>query len=234
MDMKVKDVAELLRIPEETVKQWLSEDKIPGYYLGEEVYFSRIEIENWLIHAGQGSLSKNEPESKAEYIGGMEQFCFYRALNSGDLYINFEGDKDKIFELVSQKVAPKLGLDAAVITDLLKDREKLLPTVLRKGIAVPHPQECLENLNSDYIFVVSLHDPIDYGSLDEEKVHTLFFLFSKSDRRHLQLLSKLADFVSISKNINFLQSQTLSKSTLLHYVREWEPSARKTHERERG
>lgn len=227
MDMKVKDVAELLRVPEGTVKKWLSEDKIPGYYLGEEVYFSRIEIENWLIQSGQEAFLHGEFQAGSP-VGGMEQFCFYRALHSGDLYINLEGEKDEVFEYVAQKVAPKLGLDVAVLIDLLKDREKLLPTILRKGVAVPHPQECLENLNCDYIFVASLRHPIYYGNLDEEKVHTLFFLFSKSDKRHLQLLSKLADFVSISKYMDFLQSQELSKRTLLHLVKEWEPYARKS------
>jgi len=41
------------------------------------------------------------------------------------------------------------------------------------------------------IFVVFPKDPIEYGALDGQAVHTLFFLFACSDKAHLHLLSKI-------------------------------------------
>ena len=48
MDLKIKDVAELLNISETTVRRWLVDGKIPAYRLNHQYRFSRIEIENWM------------------------------------------------------------------------------------------------------------------------------------------------------------------------------------------
>ena len=49
MDLKIKDVAELLNVSETTIRRWLAEGKIPAYRLHHQYRFSRIEIENWML-----------------------------------------------------------------------------------------------------------------------------------------------------------------------------------------
>ena len=49
MDLKIKDVAELLNVSETTIRRWLIEGKIPAYRLHHQYRFSRIEIENWMM-----------------------------------------------------------------------------------------------------------------------------------------------------------------------------------------
>src|SRR5438128_2595795 len=49
MDLKIIDVADLLNVSESTVRRWISEGKTPNYRLNQHYFFSRTEIENWVI-----------------------------------------------------------------------------------------------------------------------------------------------------------------------------------------
>ena len=49
MDLKIKDVAELLNVSETTVRRWLKDGKIPAYQLNHQYRFSRGEIEDWMM-----------------------------------------------------------------------------------------------------------------------------------------------------------------------------------------
>ena len=54
MDLKLKDVTELLNISEATIKRWISDGKIPYYRLNNQYRFSRSEIETWVLSCKQG------------------------------------------------------------------------------------------------------------------------------------------------------------------------------------
>ena len=49
MDLKIKDVAELLNVSETTIRRWLKDGKIPAYQLNHQYRFSRGEIEDWMM-----------------------------------------------------------------------------------------------------------------------------------------------------------------------------------------
>jgi len=64
-------------------------------------------------------------------------------------------------------------------------------------------------------------EPIDFGALDGEPVHSLFFLFSSQDKRHLHLLAKIAHLSSYPPALELLRSKP-SKEILLSFVKDWE------------
>ena len=49
MDLKIKDVAELLSVSETTIRRWLIEGKIPAYKINHQYRFNRLEIEDWVM-----------------------------------------------------------------------------------------------------------------------------------------------------------------------------------------
>lgn len=224
MDLKIKDVAELLNVSETTIRRWLSEGKIPAYRLHHQYRFSRIEIENWMMGCRLGSDQK---KAMGENTGhGIQQFSLYRALHRGDVITDLESKtKEGIIRETMQRLAKTLDLDPGVLTDLLLDREKMMPTALSQGIAVPHTREFLLKKSFDVIVLVSLKDPVDWGALDGEKVHTLFFLFASNDKRHLHLLAKLAHLSSNAEAMEMLRSRP-HKADLLDYVKTWESKVR--------
>ncbi|HSX26633.1 MAG TPA: PTS sugar transporter subunit IIA, partial [Chlamydiales bacterium] len=209
MDLKLKDVAELLNVSETTIRRWIADSKIPYYRLNHQFRFSRSEIENWVLSCKQGTdfspFDKEEENSKERL--GTQQFGLYRAIHKGGVYIDVPGDtKEEVIRSAMKLIARDLQLDAEVITELLLDREKLMPTALSNGIGVPHTRDFLLQESYDVIAVVFPKNPIEYGALDNQPVHTLFFLFACDDKRHLHLLAKLAHLSSKPENLTFLQT----------------------------
>lgn len=241
MDLKVKDVAELLNVSEKTVRRWLIAGKIPAYRLNHQYRFSRIEIENWMVSFKHEPSSKEvfpfneqqvyppEPKTREAVVsqrGGQQQFSLYRAVNNGGVMVDIAGDtKEEVIRATMQVVASRLNLDPEVLSELFLDRERLMPTAFGHGIGVPHARDFLLRDPLDMVVVVFPKQPLDYGALDGEKVHTLFFLFSSNDKRHLHLLAKLAHFSNAQESRNLLLTRPLSEE-LLRFIRQWEAQIR--------
>jgi len=231
MDLKIKDVAKLLNVSETTIRRWLAEEKIPAYRISHEYRFSRIEIEDWVMKHKLGQADGTSPfekekdgKERVSAKGGTQQYGLYRALHKGTVLKNAAGkNKQEIISTTTDAMAQGLNLDSTVLCELLMDREKLQPTALNNGIAVPHTRDFLLNKHHDVVTIVFPEEPIDYGSLDGNPVHTLFFLFACDDKRHLHLLAKIAHLSSQPETLKFLKTKP-SKEELLEYVKEWEGS----------
>ncbi|HSX13870.1 MAG TPA: PTS sugar transporter subunit IIA [Chlamydiales bacterium] len=220
MDLKLRDVAELLNVSETTVRRWVDNDRIPYYRLNQETRFSRQEIENWVLSAKEDGFTDEESL-------GTQHFGLYRAIHKGSVYKDIPGDtKEEVIRNAVDLIAADINLDAEVITELLLDREKLMPTALSNGVAVPHTRDFLIPESFDVVAVVFPKKPIEFGALDNQKVDVLFFLFACDDKRHLHLLAKLAHLSRNAENIAYLHSHP-SKQNLLEYVKDWEGSLNK-------
>lgn len=239
MDLKLKDVAEELNVSESTIRRWVADGKIPAYRLHGQLLFSRIEIQEWVMHHkmpheqegaafGQRYTVKAEGEHSSETKGGNKQFSLYRAINKGGVYNDIQGTtKEDVIRNTMKKLAKPMNLDGDVLGDLLLDREKLHSTALNHGIAVPHTRDFLLSAGQDVVTVAFPSQPIPYGSLDNQPVHTLFFLFASQDKRHLHLLAKIAHLSSNPKAVEFLKTRP-SKDKLLEYIRQWESAISQT------
>lgn len=231
MDLKIKDVAELLNVSETTIRRWLSDGKIPAYRINHQYRFSRFEIEDWVMsqkldketHGSPFNTEKEElPAGDEIKTLGNQQFSLYRAIHKGGVLVDVPG-KTK-YEVISQtmnRTAKGLNLDADVITELLHDRENLQPTALNNGFGIPHTRDCIVAKGHDVVTVVFPKQPIEYGALDGEPVHTLFFLFACDDKRHLHLLAKIAHLTSQPHARAFFKSKP-DKNQLLEFIKEWE------------
>ena len=219
MDLKLKDVAELLNVSEMTIRRWVSDSKIPYYRLNNQFRFSRSEIENWMLSSRKEEFAAFSSDGAGL---GTQQFGLFRAIHKGGVWQNVPGaNKEEVIRNAMKAIAKDLSLDAEVLTDLLLDRERLMPTSLSNGIGVPHTRDFLLQESFDVVAVVFPKKPIEYGALDGKPVHTLFFLFACDDKRHLHLLAKLAHLSSKAENLEFLKKQP-SKEQLLEALKKWE------------
>lgn len=217
MDLKIKEVAELLQVSEETIHRWLQEGTIPAYRLNKQYRFSRTEIETWMMQQKGG-----EEESREEHNPGTSHFSLYRAIHKGGVIDHVPGStKEEVIRNSMEQMASKFGLDAEVLTDLLLDREQLMPTSLGHGVGVPHTRDFLLKSPFDVVAVVYPEKPLDYGALDGEPVHTLFFLFACKDTRHLHLLAKIAHLCHEPEKVALLRTRP-SSGALLPLIKEWE------------
>jgi len=232
MDLKIKDVADLLNVSETTIRRWIVDGRIPTYRINQQYFFSRSEIENWMISHKLDKTHGISPFTRRKAVdemaiqpantGGSKQFSLFRAIHKGEVIHRLAGDtKEDIIRSTMHQVAKQLHLDAEVMTDLLLDREQLMPTALNNGIGAPHTRDSLHHAHHDAVVVVFPDQPLDYGALDGKPVHTLFFLFACEDKRHLHLLAKIAHLSSQPTSLEFFQTRP-TKDQLLAFVKEWE------------
>ena len=222
MDLTVEEVAELLHLSESTVTRLATESHLPSYRWQDHFRFNRLEIEQWMMQYHQAIFSEKPVSEKGQEMSGWQQFGLFRAIHRGGVSEDVGGDdKVSIIHRVMDHLAPLHNLDGEAITSLLLDRERLMPTSLAHGVAVPHTRDFLIRGPYDLVHLVYLQDPIDWGALDEEPVHTLFFLFACDDKRHLNLLAKIAHLVSQPQMVDLLRTRPAAP-LLLEGLRVWE------------
>jgi nitrogen PTS system EIIA component len=235
MDLKIKDVAELLNVSDYTVENWISRKQIPFYKINKQYFFNRNEIEDWVLKQNDNALGSYLHEDKneaampnAETISmasrGIKQFSLYRALHKGIVLTKIPGDnKEDVLRNASRAMASVLNLDAEVLGDLLLEREKLHSTGLGQGLALPHARELLLTSHQDIVIIAFPEKSIDFAALDGAPVHSLIFLFACDDRRHLSLVAKIAHLAHQPATRKLLKTRP-SKDVILDYIKNWEAS----------
>ena len=88
------------------------------------------------------------------------------------------------------------------LLEAVLEREALMSTGIGGGIAVPHPRNPIANPdsndpledNDEFVVLAFLQNPIDWHSLDGEKVDTLLLIVTASPKQHLKILSEISFF----------------------------------------
>ena len=100
--------------------------------------------------------------------------------------------KKRVFERAAEAMGAALNLSSETIYRALLAREKLGSTAIGEGIAIPHCRinECAEPAGC----LVTLQEPIDFGSQDGRDVDVIFVLLvpEEATQAHLNLLAALA------------------------------------------
>jgi|SRR5438552_3508344 PTS system nitrogen regulatory IIA component len=102
------------------------------------------------------------------------------------------GNKRALLQQLSQLAAGRLDADAGEILSSISERERLGSTGFGQGVAIPHGK--IEGLNRIYCLFVRLSDPVDYKSIDGQKVDLVFLLLSPPDAgaEHLKALAAIS------------------------------------------
>ncbi len=100
--------------------------------------------------------------------------------------------KKHLFQELSEKASPIVGVQDRVILRTLLDREKLGTTGIGQGVAIPHGK--ISNLNSSIGFFARLIDPIDFEAIDEKPVDLIFLLLApeEANAENLKTLAKIS------------------------------------------
>ena len=102
------------------------------------------------------------------------------------------------------------------------EREDLMSTGIGKGIALPHPRNPLISPESEQFTALAyLKNPVDWNSLDGEKVDTLLLIISASSKQHLVTLSEINFLCRQAEFIKLLKERA-ALDELLAFIREAE------------
>ena len=102
------------------------------------------------------------------------------------------GNKRVILQQLAQIAAARLDVDAGEILSSVTERERLGSTGFGHGVAIPHGK--IEGLNHIYCLFARLSDPVDYKSIDGQRVDLVFLLLSPPDAgaEHLKALAAVS------------------------------------------
>jgi PTS system nitrogen regulatory IIA component len=189
--LTVRDAAALLNVSEKSVYRWIKQGVLPAYRIDDQYRINRTELLEWAtarkMHVSPEIFS--EPELEGGPAPTLEE-----ALRAGGIHYRIKGrDKALVLRAVVEVLDLPDDVDREFLYQVLLAREALGSTGVGDGIAIPHVRNPIVlHLTSPIVTLCFLEQPVDFGALDGQPVHTLFTLISPTVRAHLHLLSRLA------------------------------------------
>ena len=133
-----------------------------------------------------------------------------QVFNPKTICVNLESEeKEEVFEeLVEKVVALKPNLNRQNILNAILERESLMSTGIKEGIAVPNGK--LDEIVEVMGVVGISKSGIDYEALDNKPVHLVFLLLSSKNNAefHLRVLRHLSTVIEANGFVAELMEQT--------------------------
>lgn len=100
--------------------------------------------------------------------------------------------KKRLFNALGEFAEEVHDLEGDRVSDALMEREKLGPTGVGHGVALPHAR--LDNIPRVRGLFLKLERPVDFGSVDRQPVDLIFCLLAASDAGvdHLKALATVS------------------------------------------
>ncbi|MBI2504262.1 MAG: PTS sugar transporter subunit IIA [Candidatus Latescibacteria bacterium] len=190
MQLTVREVSHLLKIPEAAVYRWIQRGTLPAYRVQDQYCFNRAELLEWAtLHKVE--VSPELFQQTEDRTGALPALT--DALEQGGVHRGLEAaGRAAALRAVSQVVPLPTNIDREAFFQVLLAREKLGSTAVGEGIAIPHVRHpAVLAVPGSVISLCFLERPVGFGALDGQPVHTLFALVSPRVRAHLHLLSRL-------------------------------------------
>ena len=207
MELKIKDIINLLQVSEKTVYRWIKEKKIPCYRINHQYRFSRSEINEWILD------SRIELASKLLNLSITNRPTnFTKLIVTGGIHYDIPGKTvpEVLHNAISAMPTPTHISKEAIFAALV-NREELMSTAIGRGIAIPHPRNpIVTDIEDASVSLCFLQTPLNFGALDGLPVHTLFVLLTSSPRRHLEVLSKISYLCQLDDFLQLLQKHAPS------------------------
>lgn len=175
--MTIEEVAQYLRVSEQTVYDWAQKGEIPAGKIGMAWRFKKSDITNWVNER----LSANDTKRKKEDIKIKNILTPERIL-----FIQKTEKRAALRELaLSLASAPEVKKSDELVTEMLK-REDLMSTAIGRGIALPHVR--LSSVTDLVCAVGICKTPLaDFQTVDDVPVNLLFMLAASYNQQSYYL-----------------------------------------------
>jgi len=126
MELKIKDVAQLISVSKKTIYRWIVENKIPAYRVNHQYRFNKDEINTWIMN-NKLSPFKEKPHAEASSVPLSISDLF----KHGGIYYKIEGDtvesalKNSIDVISLPPYVSRIELYDAIL-----ERERLISTAV--------------------------------------------------------------------------------------------------------
>jgi PTS system nitrogen regulatory IIA component len=191
MQLSLRDAARLLQVAERTLVKGVEQRQLRAQRIDDQYRFHRADLLEWATAQrlpipadlmGNDPAATDAPPSLAD------------ALALGGVHADVPGaDRDAALRAVVARLPLPPSADRDFLVRVMLSREALGSTGVGEGIAIPHVRNpIVMQVTRPLVCLCHLAQPVDFGAIDGQPVHTLFVLVSGTVRAHLHLLSRLA------------------------------------------
>lgn len=185
------DAREVLRLAER--------GGLPGHKVGGEWRFNRAELLDWLQREMHSLSPRDLHNLERAMSDASDQELVCRNLSPAaiDLALPARSRTSVLRELVVLAERTGQVYDPIGLRDALAEREALVSTALRGGIAFPHPRRPLPYATAEPLVAVGrVQAGIPFGAPDGATTDLFILVCSHDDRQHLAVLARLARMFS--------------------------------------
>lgn len=219
MELTVNDIIRIFAVPEETVNRWIDKKNMPCVRANEQYRFNYIELLDW-------ALKKKIPLTPEVLSAGDREngnpSVLYQAIKTGNIYYDIPGEnREEVLRSIvdALPLPPAEKLNKKSLWQMLIAREKMTPTAIGNGIAIPHVRNpVVLHVDHPSISLCFLKKPVDFKALDGKPVFIVFTILSPSVKKHLGILSRLAFCLQNAKLQEYLHLKA-SREQILAEIR---------------
>lgn len=190
MQITLRQAATYLRVDEATLQKWIAERELPVHRINERLLLNAIEVWEWAVARGI-PVSRNllnEARRKPEEVPPL-----WNLLQTGGVHRDIVGrDKNEILANIVQVLPLPAEVNREHLLAVIEAREAMGSTGIGDGIAIPHVRNpILLHVDQPQVSLFLLKDPVDFDSMDQLPVHSVFLIISCSIPEHLRILAQL-------------------------------------------
>ena len=218
MNLTMEQLCRLTGLKEKSVLKWIQEKDMPCFTSGAEILFNKVEAGYW--------FRKNNIQVARDFFMEISACSkkrrnLYELISAGGIHKDIAAScpEEAISGAVyAMEIIPP-EIPKEILLHSLLEREKMMPTAMGKGIAIPHPHKLIISQESfEQVSVFYLKDPVDFKASDAGAVHTLFMLLSATPANHLCHIAAISRLAQREDFIKLLKDK-VSKEILLDYIK---------------
>jgi len=189
--LTIAETASYLKVSEKTIRRLIDDGAIPCAKVGGQWRFMRTMLVYWL-------QSQMNVVPQQEYINSLlsqkEAISVARLIDPSCVFMNLQPDSPEIILKILSDSMARCGAiaDEDLFLEQLMEREKIMPTGIGKGIAIPHPRTSgISPVIRSALAIGFCPQGIDFNSLDGTKTYLFIVIASRTDQVHLRVLTLL-------------------------------------------
>lgn len=197
MQWTVKDAAEFLKVPEDTIFEWIQQRGLPATMFNDRYHFNRIKLLDW-AHENQVPV----------FVQNKNQYpTLQTVLREGGIHRDIDGnDLSSVLKDIVGRLSLPSGSNRDMIWRMLLAREQEGSTALGNGIAIPHARHpIILGVQHTLLALCFLKTPLALDAPDGQPVFALFVMVTPNIQSHLHYLQRLGHILRDDELSKMLQ-----------------------------